>query len=778
MTLTLKLTAKDSVIDRIDLFTFEAIDGASLPNYTAGAHLDFELGAAGTRSYSLIDFERRAGNARQLQVAVQREDKGDGGSKAMHALEVGDTIETTEPKNDFELHSSEAPTILIAGGIGVTPIISFAAELHARGARYQFHYATRSRENCAFAGALTARFADALTLWFDNESQMDLQSIIADAPSGAHFFCCGPKGMIEAVRELAEAQGIAKDHIHFELFASPRGHEGDKPFEVEIADGRVFTIPADKTIVEVLEAKGIDATFDCQRGDCGICQTKVLGGIPDHRDVVLSKSERDSGKVMQICVSRAKSNRLKLDIGAPASKAKTRAAERRSTMGNNTTDADAIRALVQQHQVHRDTYIDKEIYELEMKHLFSNTWVFVGHDSQTLTQGDYITTQIGNQPVIMVRHTDDQIYVLYNRCPHKGTKIAIDRSGNTGKFFRCPYHAWSFKTDGCLLAIPLKKGYAETDFEDSEANNGLESVGAVKNYRGFVFARLAKEGMSFEDYFGDAMSSFDNMVDRAPAGRLEVAGPPLRYMHQCNWKMLVDNQTDTCHPMVAHESSAGTAVRLFEEANWPADKPKPMAMEIIAPFMSPYEFFEEMGIRTWPNGHGHTGVHHSIHSDYSQDPEYWNALVEAYGEEKAAKTLGENRHNTVYWPNIMIKGPVQQLRNFIPLGPDKTLVESYIYRLVGAPDYLLQRTAMYNRLINAPTSMVGHDDLEMYERAQEGLHAQSTEWINIQRLHTEEEDYDEIAVENGTTERQMRNQMNAWVKFMTMSMEPETEAAE
>ena len=277
--------------------------------------------------------------------------------------------------------------------------------------------------------------------------------------------------------------------------------------------------------------------------------------------------------------------------------------------------------------------------------------------------------------------------------------------------------------------------------------------------------------MSFEDYFGDAMSSFDNMVDRAPAGRLEVAGPPLRYMHKCNWKMLVDNQTDTCHPMVAHESSAGTAVRLFEEANWPEDKPKPMAMEIIAPFMSPYEFFEEMGIRTWPNGHGHTGVHHSIHSDYSQDPEYWDALVEAYGEEKAAKTLGENRHNTVYWPNIMIKGPVQQLRNFIPLGPDKTLVESYIYRLVGAPDYLLQRTAMYNRLINAPTSMVGHDDLEMYERAQEGLHAQSTEWINIQRLHTEEEDYDEIAVENGTTERQMRNQMNAWVKFMTMSMD-------
>lgn len=440
-------------------------------------------------------------------------------------------------------------------------------------------------------------------------------------------------------------------------------------------------------------------------------------------------------------------------------------------MGKYSANPQAISDLVRPEMVHRDTYINAEIFDLEMKHLFANTWVFVGHDSQTPTKGDYITTQIGTQPVIMVRHSDGEIYVLYNRCPHKGTKIAIDRSGNTGKFFRCPYHAWSFKTNGCLLAIPLKKGYADTGLEETEAGNGMKPVGAVKNYRGFVFARLAEDGIGFEEYFGDSLSSLDNMVDRAPEGRLEVAGPPLRYMHRCNWKMLVDNQTDTCHPMVAHESSAGTAVKLFEKSNWPEDKPKPMAMEIIAPFMSPYEFFEEMGIRTWPNGHGHTGVHHSIHSDYSQMPEYWDAMKDAYGEERANEILGENRHNTVYWPNIMIKGPVQQLRNFIPMGPDKTLVESYIYRLVGAPDYLLQRTAMYNRLINAPTSMVGHDDLEMYERAQEGLHADGLDWINIQRLHTGPEDYSEEAIENGTTERQMRNQMQAWAKFMTMSME-------
>ena len=241
--------------------------------------------------------------------------------------------------------------------------------------------------------------------------------------------------------------------------------------------------------------------------------------------------------------------------------------------------------------------------------------------------------------------------------------------------------------------------------------------------------------------------------------------------------MLVENQTDTCHPMVAHESSAGTAIRLFEELDLPEGAPKPAAIEIMAPFRSPYEFFEGMGIRTWPNGHGHTGVHHSIHSDYSVVPGYFDAMTESYGEEQAKEILDENRHNTVYFPNIMIKGPIQQLRIFIPLAANKTLVESYIYRLVDAPDEMTARTAMYNRMINAPTSIVGHDDLEMDARAQEGLEVDGLEWVNIQRLRTETEDYSEEAIENGTTERQMRNQFDAWVRFMTMSM-PDTNPQE
>jgi phenylpropionate dioxygenase-like ring-hydroxylating dioxygenase large terminal subunit len=439
--------------------------------------------------------------------------------------------------------------------------------------------------------------------------------------------------------------------------------------------------------------------------------------------------------------------------------------ERMTRYAGNTA---ALRALVRDQEVHRDVYVSEEVFQLEMEHMFPNSWVYVGHDSQVPNAGDYFGTTIGTQPVLLVRHTDGKVHVLHNRCPHKGTRITSETCGNTGKFFRCPYHAWSFKTDGSLLAIPLKKGYENTGFEQSHAAPGMAPVRHIRNYRGFVFAKINDGGLDFEEFFGESLSSFDNMVDRSPVGQLKVAGGVLRYMHNCNWKMLVENQTDTCHPMVAHESSAGTAVEVWKKA--PPGTRKPMAVEIIAPFMSPYEFFENMGIRIWDNGHGHTGVHHSIHSDYSAVPGYFDKMTAAYGEARAKAILDENRHNTVYFPNIMIKGPIQLLRHFKPIAANKTLVESWTFQLVDAPDMLLERTLMYNRLINAPTSIVGHDDLEMYERAQEGLHSNGNEWVNLQRLYSPDEAEQTNVAINGTSEWPMRHQFRAWTKFMTMGM--------
>ena len=446
-------------------------------------------------------------------------------------------------------------------------------------------------------------------------------------------------------------------------------------------------------------------------------------------------------------------------------------------MGPYRNSAPAIRALVREAEVHRDVYVNPEIFELEFEHLFPNSWIYVGHASQLSKPGDFITANVGRQPVLASRHSDGSIHVFYNRCPHKGVKIASEACGNTGKFFRCPYHAWSFKTDGSLLAIPLKKGYEGTGLSEMQASEGLPKVGNVVVYRDFIFARLNDSGVSFEDYFGESLSTIDNMVDRSPQGELAIQAAPIRYMHTCNWKMLVENQTDTCHPMVAHESSAGTAVKVWKREQG-ASTEAPMAVQLYAPFMSPYEFYEQSGIRIWPNGHGHTGVSNSIHSNYSDVDGYLDQMIAAYGEARAHEILAQVRHNTVYFPNVMVKGAVQILRNFIPVAVDKTLVESWVFRLVGAPDKLYERALMYNRFINAPTSIVGHDDLEMYERAQEGLRSDGNRWVNLRRLFEPGEESDVTAVINGTSERQMRNQFHAWAKFMTADMEMSAEAAE
>ena len=429
---------------------------------------------------------------------------------------------------------------------------------------------------------------------------------------------------------------------------------------------------------------------------------------------------------------------------------------------------DAIRALVQPDRVHRDLYIDPEVFELEQQHFFANTWNYAGHDSQLPNPGDYIRTEIAGQPLIVVRHTDGSVRVLMNRCAHKGSRLVNAPCGNTGKFFRCPYHAWTFRTDGSLMSMPLKNGYDGTGVHECEAAKGLVTVKNVRLHRGFIFVKINEGGPGFEEFFGDSLSSIDNMADRSPEGKLEIAGGCLRFMHQCNWKMFVENLNDTMHPMVVHESSAGTARRMWIDK--PADAPKPMAIEQFVPFMSDYKFFEDMGVRVFDNGHSFSGVHFSIHSKYSAIPAYDQAMKQAYGEERTAQILGLARHNTVYYPNLTIKGAIQSIRVARPVAVDKTVIESWTFRLVGAPPELLHRTTMYNRLINSPFSVVGHDDLNAYRGIQAGLHASGNPWISLHRNYDPNEIGQKDFTTIGTSEISMRNQYRAWARYMTMTM--------
>ena len=425
----------------------------------------------------------------------------------------------------------------------------------------------------------------------------------------------------------------------------------------------------------------------------------------------------------------------------------------------------AIRALVREDAVHRDVYLSPELFDLEMQRLWRSAWVYVGHDSQVPNPGDFYAVSIARQPLLMLRGTDGEVRVLLNRCAHKGAKILAATTGNCGKLLRCSYHGWTYTLDGSLRTVPLKSGYAGTRFSQSEAAMGLTAVANVALYRGFVFARLNAAGASFEDYFGESLSSIDNLADRSPVGRLEVAGAPLRYMHNSNWKMFVENLNDTMHPMVAHESSAGTARELWKDQ--PADAPKPMVIEQFLPFVSNYDFFDKMGVKIYDNGHSYTGVNFSIHSAYSSIPEYAEQMAAAYGAERAQAILGESRHNTVYYPSLTIKGAIQTIRVVRPIAVDRTLIESFTLRLVGAPPALLERSAMYNRLINAPTSVVGHDDLYCYRAIQEGLASNGNEWVSLQRNYSDRElDQGYLGTHNGTSEVPMRGQFRAWLAAM------------
>jgi phenylpropionate dioxygenase-like ring-hydroxylating dioxygenase large terminal subunit len=428
-----------------------------------------------------------------------------------------------------------------------------------------------------------------------------------------------------------------------------------------------------------------------------------------------------------------------------------------------------IAALVQPGRVHRDVYLSAELFALEQQHFFANTWSYLGHASQVPAPGDYLAVDIAGQPLVMVRQPDAAIRVLYNRCPHKGTQLVSDACGNTGKFFRCPYHAWTFKLDGSPLALPLKNGYEGSGLKDCESGQGMVALRHVAVYRDFVFVKLGDGGPDFESYFGEVLRSIDNLVDRSPVGRLRVEGGVLRNIIHCNWKMYLENINDTVHPLSAHESATAAASRLWDGR--PDDAPKPMAMEQILPFGAGHDFFDRMGGRVYPNGHSLLGVNFSIHSGYAQLPEYEAAMRAAHGEERAAEILERSPQNAVCFPSLAVKGSPQAIRVIRPLAADRTLIEAWCFRAEGSPDLLFERSMTYNRLVFSPMSVVAHDDVHLFESMQRGLAAGTNEWVSLHRNFDAAEPDDQTCDVNGTSELLMRNQFRAWAKYMTLSMQ-------
>lgn len=429
---------------------------------------------------------------------------------------------------------------------------------------------------------------------------------------------------------------------------------------------------------------------------------------------------------------------------------------------NQNGERNGIGKLFTEDRVHRDVYISDEVFALEQERLFARAWIFLGHASQVPNPGDFVTAEIAGRPLILVRRADRTLQVLMNRCAHKGAMITTDAAGNTGRAFRCPYHAWSYRLDGSLLGVPMQAGYEGTRMRECEAGKGLHRVTSAE-HRGFVFVRLSEEGPAFQDYFGSALSFIDAMADRSPVGELEVMGPPLRNLIRCNWKMYLENINDGLHVHAAHESAA-IAARAVWSGKSP-DEPRPMAIEQLLPFQQGNDFMEKMGGRVFANGHSLLGLHLSIHSGYGQIPEYTAAMVKAYGEARARQIMSFMPQNAILYPSIAFKTSPQVMRVLRPIAADRTIVEGWSFRAKDAPTLLAERSIMYNRLAFSPMSLVAQDDVHMFESVQRGLRAEGNPWISLHRGYRGPEGGD-AEVASGTDEILMRNQFRAWVKFM------------
>jgi phenylpropionate dioxygenase-like ring-hydroxylating dioxygenase large terminal subunit len=428
-----------------------------------------------------------------------------------------------------------------------------------------------------------------------------------------------------------------------------------------------------------------------------------------------------------------------------------------------SNDPAALRSLFQRDRVHRDVYLDPVLFRLEQERLFARAWIFLGHASQVPNAGDFVTVDLSGRSFILVRLADRSLRVLANRCAHKGAAVLSERAGNTGRALRCPYHGWSYRLDGTLLGVPMRDGYEGTAMRECEAGKGLHRV-AMAEHRGFVFIRMSGDGEAFADYFGPALAYIDNMADRSPVGELEVAGPPLRNVIRCNWKAYLENINDALHVHAAHEPSANAARTAW--AGKPADAPRPMAIEQMAPFQSSMEFMDSMGGRVFGCGHSIMGIHVSTHSGYSDVPGYQALMEEAYGAERAQAILRLSPQNVVLYPSIAIKGSLQTMRVLRPLAPDRTLIESWAFRPKGAPELLTERSMSYNRITFSPMSLLAQDDIHVFEAVHRGLAAPGNEWVSLHRGYREDE---ADAAERETTalnELMIRHQYRAWMHFM------------
>jgi ferredoxin-NADP reductase len=295
-----------------NLFEFRRPDGATLPSYEPGAHIDLHLPNGLVRQYSLIIADP---DPAAYTLGIKRDPASRGGSRYIHdELRVGKTVRISPPRNNFPLREDVDHVVFFAGGIGITPIWCMVQRLAERGRSWQLYYSCRSRADMAFLDALET-MAPA-TFHFDDESAgkfLDIAGALAETPKNAHLYCCGPAPMLAAFE--AATKDWPHEQIHVEYFTPKEAPAKTGGFTVELArSGQEFFIPEGKTILEVLLDAGVDVDYSCELGICGACEQKVISGSPEHHDSILTEEEQAENTRVMICCAGCKSDRLVLDL--------------------------------------------------------------------------------------------------------------------------------------------------------------------------------------------------------------------------------------------------------------------------------------------------------------------------------------------------------------------------------------------------------------------------------------------------------------------------------
>lgn len=311
---TLLVTAVRAEARDVLLIELRDPAGAALPPFTAGAHLEITLDRQLIRHYSLCN-DPAERDRYWLGVGLARDSRG--GSKRVHeTLRVGSQLLVSAPRNNFPLDPSNELAVFVAGGIGITPVMAMIRACLAAGRPWRLHYCVRNRARCAFYEELRALDPSTLQFHFDDEQPalFDAAAVLADVPEASHIYCCGPAPLMHAVQAATASRDPAR--VHFEWFtAAAVDTAADQAFEVLLRNsGKRLSVPAGRSILEVLEDHGEGVPYACREGLCATCRTTVLAGIPDHRDSVLSAAERAANDQMLICVSRAKSPLLELEL--------------------------------------------------------------------------------------------------------------------------------------------------------------------------------------------------------------------------------------------------------------------------------------------------------------------------------------------------------------------------------------------------------------------------------------------------------------------------------